>query len=1291
MESGDTATLPLSSRNSGERTSLIMPQRPCSLFNAEKESLSFPINLVGAPPEVEQLIEHIKSVAEQFLYHWKTFPINLPAPLTPTPATGTVSRKPRPINLRDLFIAPPFDELDAVATDGTGEPRRLTNSQLRAVREKGEFDVPSLNFPGQVHRWRLSQILQKGTERTHDSLLSDLALAARFLVVTACARLYGSFFSVAQAAKALLKGFMKLLDITVGVPSLVAHNLEQKVKEERCRYLIAELVCRTEYEDCLDSLCTYVRRQLRRATMEKFDVECDTTAQPVPYLFVTPKGQDIDLRLFSRDIMRKALPILVQILEKETRGWFLHFRERLIAELREKKMSDAEIEEEVNEAVMKEYLQRVYTSILNNPDLAELGSGVPQLLVQQAQSVVIMHKAIEKVKKDLEKARNEQEKLLIKTHPVLSRIAPWMRMKLRIAESSRMSKTIFAAHEEALKICLKHNLQQTVYFLNRDLAFLRDREPILLKELKNDKTPTRNFQWAIRIWSPKSWIIRRSFQGHSEVIPTVTCQQATSIVTPRSDPSQPVFLVEKDIIRTTTTRWPLWRVMNLVQRTWTWTWNTIFLLGVIVPWCSPLGLRALFCVKPFMPDLELSQVNGTLFPRKTSITPTMVSRLVELWRHISKARTKFETEPDTGFIGKGITRQLNRLYNYVIKGFLGTFMILFLFPLLCIVVSGTSIFFALTAPLWIPFVTIILHIYIMLIYDIDCPDDNRNRFAIVFEAIGWNILAQGVLQPIAALFVGGIICPFLSVCVLIVGFIRYWFRIFWDSVMFHLFIKKVGRIPASDGFAVRRIAGPGLFQDYYFAIKPEQALAAFEAKMELDELQAYQHSMETIICQPQKDFSQFVEACFGPFSATLAKSGPYKNLEREAQDLMVSLHEKLEKRRRELQTGLTSQVKSRIKLNTVELKIAIQQGAHMLERFYPNHVISRLSMGEDEFWDAKGLSVGDWAGLAGLIYADIFGLDFLTPLSDTDTQFKLEPHTQLDLVRYSEMVQSASEIINGPDLLGNVYTPRGNIQVHSPYLEVTAFNPRSRLAINTNKTEKKDTTAGLTTPRVRARRTTLPQTLKRVTLRPWKRKQYENIFMEKLLIPLPIPHPVHIAISIYNRDSDSPIPLECDVCGDILKSIEDCQGDMLAVNAVSRFRGGGGATESSIDSLDSRSQTSGDTRDSMDIVGSTDIGCTDTLPCVNRTETVTITSPQTADRQSIGSQGGATPTGSTNQRSYQWTLSSWAGNRRNRNGQNNTETVRVDLASPEDISLDTDSTRVVFSFLVIFVHFYCNF
>lgn len=45
--------------------------------------------------------------------------------------------KYRSINLRDLFIAPPFDELDAVAMDGVGEPRRLTNSQLKSLRDRG--------------------------------------------------------------------------------------------------------------------------------------------------------------------------------------------------------------------------------------------------------------------------------------------------------------------------------------------------------------------------------------------------------------------------------------------------------------------------------------------------------------------------------------------------------------------------------------------------------------------------------------------------------------------------------------------------------------------------------------------------------------------------------------------------------------------------------------------------------------------------------------------------------------------------------------------------------------------------------------------------------------------------------------------------------------------------------------------------------------------------------------------------------------------------------------------------
>lgn len=72
--------------------------------------------------------------------------------------------------------------------------------------------------------------------------------------------------------------------------------------------------------------------------------ECSQPPVAVPYKYLTTAGAELDLRLWDRGLMRRALPVLVAILERETRGWFLHFRERLVAELRAQKMPDEDIE-----------------------------------------------------------------------------------------------------------------------------------------------------------------------------------------------------------------------------------------------------------------------------------------------------------------------------------------------------------------------------------------------------------------------------------------------------------------------------------------------------------------------------------------------------------------------------------------------------------------------------------------------------------------------------------------------------------------------------------------------------------------------------------------------------------------------------------------------------------------------------------------------------------------------------------------------------------------------------------
>jgi hypothetical protein len=65
-----------------------------------------------------------------------------------------------------------------------------------------------------------------------------------------------------------------------------------------------------------------------------------------------------------------------------------------------------------------------------------------------------------------------------------------------------------------------------------------------------------------------------------------------------------------------------------------------------------------------------------------------------------------------------------------------------------------------------PVVTLGLHIFMALIYDLDSPDPSRNRYLVMLEAILWNIGLQGCVQPLAALFVAFVMCPVISLIVL---------------------------------------------------------------------------------------------------------------------------------------------------------------------------------------------------------------------------------------------------------------------------------------------------------------------------------------------------------------------------------------------------------------------------------------------------------------------------------------------------------------------------------------------
>lgn len=96
----------------------------------------------------------------------------------------------------------------------------------------------------------------------------------------------------------------------------------------------------------------------------------------------------------------------------------------------------------------------------------------------------------------------------------------------------------------------------------------------------------------------------------------------------------------------------------------------------------------------------------------------------------------------TGLLGKGLSRQANRIWNYGLVGGLGTILLLLIFPLVALLTSVLSITAAIMVPLWMPVVTFGVHVTNMLVYDMDCPDPGRiNRLVSFCEK------KKNIVQP----------------------------------------------------------------------------------------------------------------------------------------------------------------------------------------------------------------------------------------------------------------------------------------------------------------------------------------------------------------------------------------------------------------------------------------------------------------------------------------------------------------------------------------------------------------
>jgi len=178
----------------------------------------------------------------------------------------------------------------------------------------------------------------------------------------------------------------------------------------------------------------------------------------------------------------------------------------------------------------------------------------------------------------------------------------------------------------------------------------------------------------------------------------------------------------------------------------------------------------------------------------------------------------------------------------------------------------------------------------------------------------------------------------------------------------------------------------------YSQISIEQALTALQARLESEELNVFHQRMTEKVTEPQTQFKTFFQSCFAPFSAKLVDSeGPYKDLIKETQVLRSQLEEKILTRKKQLETGLNVDTRSRIRMRKPLLERTILGATKMAQSFYSDKVFMRMRDLEiTNFWESRGLEPADWTNLTILLMSEIFCQEFLTPLEELDVSFKLE-------------------------------------------------------------------------------------------------------------------------------------------------------------------------------------------------------------------------------------------------------------------------------------------------------------
>ncbi|CAF3352002.1 unnamed protein product [Rotaria socialis] len=1102
--------------NQNDHVSIHMPKY-------ETTPIHFVTPAYNVSVDIAEIQNYIREKAEKNLKQCESFEVSLPPSITGI--TGESTK----IKFSSLFQTPTLNELETLSTNADGSSKKLNDEQLKAVLQAGEFEVHSIHFPGQNHRWKLSKLLQSGVQPANDTLFKELSWAVYMLIIFARDRVLSNCFSFKAALRSWKQGFVSLIDALIGLPAVESAGIDLRVENERNKFLVIELCPNESEKEMHEGFCAQIPILLEMMIEnEKYTQRqaknIPPRMLPYPHHFVTPNNIEIDLRLHNKNLQTKLKSIISSVLSNNTpRSWFIAAKRRLINQYRNEQselgLSKEEVAKRVQTQLNVEYTERAFETIENSREIENLSPGLGRLLVAQARAILVMKSVVQNLTEDLEKHLTMIREKLVKEHPIKSKINRWIETKLFEERINYIHQHEWDAHQLSIDQCKTLGNQQAAYFIQRDLAFRQDHESTLRLNLKSPVTPQRTIDCSRAIWFRKNWIIERTYPLPTERIPTLFAKYTYSNEEEErrqrliSSEPEAQYSVRRKITYSTTTRYPFWRWKLFALRTYCWLSNAIYGFCLVVPFGSPVSFRALLSPKPFQPNYELNKNDLKLHESSSSKTQTFISRLVALWGNVRHSRQKFEQTPDRGFLGKNMQRLFNRFWNYIIKGALGTVAVCTVYPLACSIIPTFSFILGVLSPIWMPILTLLFHILQILIYDASSAGEYGRKIFCLINIVITDFILCGIAQPILVL-IALIASPIISVLIAIYALLHRCTRGAYDKIVHKLIVKRFARIPAHDGFLARRVAGPGLAAEYFYQVASPEVLAALESLIEQNELKTYRSYVEQILMKPIDEYRQFFNSAFEPFSAQIQiknSESTYGRMNDVVNEHIRSLRTTIEKRNNLLQLSRSAQ-HDRIRLTETDLTAVLIEGTQLVEKWYPKRILPYLSKNDlEKFWNDQDLEQNDWFGLTSKLLQELFCRDFLTPLEQTDVFYSLKVD-HLTLSKYAHMIHSA-DVHDDLDVVTSVYLPESSYSIQYPSFNQDILDPNARiLQISTDYSHKRYIKSHGRVYRFFNRKANYTKISKNLS----QFVDYTSITC-RFSIPIEIPEVAYISVIIFNR------------------------------------------------------------------------------------------------------------------------------------------------------------------------------